>query len=125
MSLTGRWSGGNAGQVVTWELTQDGDRIAGSGSVIDSSGWTGKDGRVTGTLSGRTLSFNASYPIGTLSVAGCSARMEGTLAVQWVTPPTAAGGPMSPSTGWWSMSGAVSGRGCRGPVSGTLTLTKP
>jgi len=124
MSLAGTWRGGTTTESRVWRLTQVGERVSGSSSVVGSS-WTGEDGRVVGTLSGSSFGFSESYPVGSLSMPGCSTELGGVLRVDWKTPDTAAGIPptaVPPSGRRLSMSGFVQGRGCDGSFSSVVTL---
>src|SRR5215510_13067272 len=56
MSLAGTWREGTTAESRVWRLTQVWDTINGSSRIV-SSGWTGGDGRVVGTLSGSSFGF--------------------------------------------------------------------
>jgi hypothetical protein len=71
VNLSGTWSGGAVDSLrqvtMTWQLTQDGQKVAGTVVATTSVGapvYTG--GTVTGTLSGNTLAFTVAIPRGSI-----------------------------------------------------------
>jgi len=72
VKLSGTWSGGATDSLrpqltMTWQLTQDGQKVAGTVVATTSVGapvYTG--GTVTGTLSGNTLAFTVAIPRGSV-----------------------------------------------------------
>src|SRR5262249_60719981 len=86
-TVAGVWRGSNARLSLVWLLEQRGASITGSASIAGAGGWTSTDGSVTGTISGYTLFFEETHPLGTLSLPGCSAQVRGALQISSVAPP--------------------------------------
>jgi hypothetical protein len=101
--------------------------VNGTSQVTDSSGRSGRDGRVVGKFSGSRFSFNDTHEAGTLTT-DCSAELEGTLELHDVNSPRPSyppGYPVnapSPPPARTAMSGFVRGSACGSPFSGTITL---
>jgi len=117
-----------------WQLSQVGQSIAGTSRIAGKGGWSGSEGRVVGTIDGSTFVFDETHAPGTLSVAGCSAEVHGTLRVNVITPPVNTRPPSGerppvslppfslPPSATASMSGSVSGHGCTGDFDTTILL---
>ena len=84
--VAGTWSGSNQGLRLLWRLSQQGDDVTGT-SEIGNSGWTGRDGSVTGRITGSTFTFSETHPAGNLAEADCSAELAGTLEVRTIEVP--------------------------------------
>jgi hypothetical protein len=136
--MEGTWSGTNESVQLVWRLSQHGEDVTGTGEAI-GSGWTGREGRVEGKITGTTFTFSEIHPAGSLTVAGCSAELAGSLEVRTIqvpeqvsTPPpyspyyppyypTSPNNP--PSTIMQTvMSGVVRGTACGTPFSGMLSI---
>jgi len=136
--MTGTWSGTNESVNLAWRLSQHGDEVTGTSRVIGKGGWTGRDGRVEGTLSGSTFTFSETHPAGSLTEADCSAELAGTLEVRTIMVPAPGNTPPAyPPNTWYYpqnpynspvartvMSGVVSGTACGTPFSGMLSIYK-
>jgi hypothetical protein len=132
-SVTGTWSGGNDRVQLVWFLTQDGDSVSGTTQVTGSDGWTGRGGYLVGKINGSRFSFSDSHPVGTLTIGGCSAQLEGTLQLTRVLAPVGPprpyypGGPPiapPPMTTKSTLSGQLKGEACGHPLSGNVTIVK-
>jgi hypothetical protein len=131
-NMAGTWVGTNESVQLVWRLNQHGEDVTGTGQAI-GSGWTGRDGRVEGKITGSTFTFSETHPAGSVTVAGCSAELEGNLEVRTIQVPE------HPSTGPYYppyypppnppqtiprtvMSGVVHGTACGTPFSGMLRI---
>ena len=85
-NMEGTWSGTNESVQLVWRLSQHGEDVTGTGQAI-GSGWTGRDGRVEGKITGSTFTFSETHPAGSLTVAGCSAELAGNLEVRTILVP--------------------------------------
>ena len=135
--MGGTWSGTNQSLQLVWRLSQHGEDVTGTSEAIGNSGWTGRDGRVEGKITGSTFTFSETHPAGSLTEAGCSADLAGNLEVRTIlapepssTPAPYSFPPSYPSPGPPSMtartvmSGVVSGTACGTPFSGILSIYK-
>jgi hypothetical protein len=130
-SVAGTWSGGSDSMHLVWSLTQEGENVSGT-SQVSGRGWTGR-GRVVGTITGSTFTFNDTHPVGTLDVEGCSAEFRGALELRRIQAPVGTPrpyypgghpiGPPPPATRS-SMSGLVQGTACGNPFTGMITVVK-
>jgi hypothetical protein len=80
VDLTGSWAGAGDSFQVTWQLSQDGNRVTGTSRYSDSDGFAGQ-GTVSGTVSGGVFSFTNEYEAASASSRGCAERATGTLSV--------------------------------------------
>ena len=132
--MRGTWIGTNESVQLVWRLSQHGEDVTGTGQAI-GSGWTGRDGRVEGKITGTTFTFSETHPAGSLTVAGCSAELAGNLEVRTIQVPEPPSSPPPyyppyypppnnpPSTITRTvMSGVVSGTACGTPFSGMLSI---
>jgi hypothetical protein len=130
--MGGTWIGTNESVQLVWRLSQHGEDVTGTGQAV-GSGWTGRDGRVEGKITGSTFTFSETHPAGSLTVAGCSAELAGNLEVRTIEVPAypSTGGPYyppyypppnNPPTTRTVMSGVVSGTACGTPFSGMLSI---
>ena len=85
-NMAGTWVGTNESVQLVWRLSQHGEDVTGTGQAI-GSGWTGRDGRVEGRITGSTFTFSETHPAGSVTVAGCSAELEGNLEVRTIQVP--------------------------------------
>ena len=135
--MAGRWSGTNQSVNLVWRLSQHGDDVTGTSQAIGNSGWTGRDGRVAGKITGSTFTFSETHPAGSLSAADCSAELAGTLEVRTILEPVHPSPPPYPPSPYYPtypnnpstiartvMSGVVSGTACGTPFSGMLSIYK-
>ena len=132
-NMVGTWSGTNDSLQLVWRLSQHGEDVTGTGEAI-GSGWSGRDGRVEGKITGTTFTFSETHPAGSVTVAGCSAELAGNLEVRTIQVPEHpdTGGPYyppyyprpnPPSTITRTvMSGVVHGTACGTPFSGMLSI---
>jgi hypothetical protein len=131
-NMEGTWSGTNDSVQLVWRLSQHGEDVTGTGEAI-GSGWTGRDGRVEGKITGTTFTFSETHPAGSVTVAGCSAELAGNLEVRTIQVPEHPGNtgpyyppyypPNPPSTIIRTvMSGVVHGTACGTPFSGMLRI---
>jgi hypothetical protein len=138
--MGGTWSGTNDSVHLVWRLSQHGEDVTGTSQAIGNSGWTGRDGRVEGKITGTTFTFSETHPAGSLTVAGCSAELAGNLEAPttlvpahpstpppyppyYPSPPPYPNNP--PSTiARTVMSGVVTGTSCGTPFSGMLSIYK-
>ena len=123
---------------LVWQLKQDGESISGSGTIAGNGGWSGAEGRVEGTIAGSMFEFKETHAIGTLSVAGCSAQVQGRLRVDTITTPEILRVPPIPPVTYpghqpvvnlppntrMVMSGSVSGHACGGDFETAIALYK-
>ncbi len=136
--LTGTWRGYAANLSLVWQLKQDGETITGSSAIVGNGGWSGTGGRVDGTIAGSMFEFNETHAVGTLSVAGCSAQVQGTLQISTITIPDMPRSPEIPRVPYpghqpvvslppatrTEMSGSVSGHACGGDFETRIALYK-
>ena len=135
-NMGGTWSGTNESLQLVWRLSQHGEDVTGTGEAI-GSGWTGRDGRVEGKITGTTFTFSETHPAGSLTAAGCSAELAGNLEVRTILVPEypSTPGPYYPpyspppnnpplTIARTVMSGVVSGTACGTPFSGMLSIYK-
>ena len=96
-NMVGTWSGTNDSLQLVWRLSQHGEDVTGTGEAV-GSGWSGRDGRVEGKITGTTFTFSETHPAGSVTVAGCSAELEGNLEVRTIQVPEHpdTGGPNYP-----------------------------
>jgi len=132
-NMVGTWSGTNDSLQLVWRLSQHGEDVTGTGEAI-GSGWSGRDGRVEGKITGTTFTFSETHPAGSVTVAGCSAELEGNLEVRTIQVPEHPDNtgpyyppyyprPNPPSTITRTvMSGVVHGTACGTPFSGMLSI---
>ena len=132
-NMVGTWSGTNDSLQLVWRLSQHGEDVTGTGEAI-GSGWSGRDGRVEGKITGTTFTFSETHPAGSVTVAGCSAELEGNLEVRTIQVPEHPDNtgpyyppyyprPNPPSTITRTvMSGVVHGTACGTPFSGMLRI---
>jgi hypothetical protein len=130
--VEGTWSGTNESLQLVWRLSQHGEDVTGTGEAI-GSGWTGRDGRVEGKITGSTFTFSETHPAGSVTVAGCAAELEGNLQVRtFQVPEQPDTGPYYPpyypppnpreTITRTVMSGVVRGTACGTPFSGMLSI---
>ena len=143
--MGGTWSGTNQSVQLVWRLSQYGEDVTGTSEAIGNSGWSGRDGRVEGKLTGSTFTFSETHPAGSLTVAGCSVDLAGNLEVRTILVPARPSSPPPytyppyyptypnypaypndpPSTTTQTvMSGVVSGTACGTPFSEMLNIYK-
>jgi hypothetical protein len=130
-NMGGTWTGTNESLQVVWRLSQHGEDVTGTGEAI-GSGWSGRDGRVEGKITGTTFTFSETHPAGSVTVAGCSAELAGNLEVRTIQVPEHPNTgpyyppyypPPNPSTiPRTVMSGVVHGTACGTPFSGMLRI---
>jgi hypothetical protein len=135
--MGGTWIGTNESVQLIWRLSQHGEDVTGTGQAI-GSGWSGRDGRVEGKITGSTFTFSETHPAGSLTAAGCSAELAGNLEVRTILVPEPPSSPPPypyphyppypypnnpPSTHARTvMSGVVSGTACGTPFSEMLSI---
>ena len=68
--MGGTWSGTNQSLQLVWRLSQHGEDVTGTSEAIGNSGWTGRDGRVEGKITGSAFTFSETHPAGSLTEAG-------------------------------------------------------
>ena len=132
VSVAGTWRGGDGTLYLSWQLTQEGESVNGSSQVNGDGGWSAREGRVVGKISGSSFSFKDTHPLGSPPPASCSAELEGTLELHEIArvvpprPPYPSGYPINPpSTELRTiMSGFVKGSACGKPLSGMITLSR-
>ena len=129
--VSGTWRGVGDSLRLSWRLTQEGGSVNGTSQVASDSGWSAPEGRVVGTVSGSSFSFNDTHASGSSTTASCSAELEGTLELREIAPvepphpPYLTGSyPMDPPSEppRKVLSGLVTGTACGRPFSGTVTL---
>jgi hypothetical protein len=133
-NMEGTWSGTNESLQLVWRLSQHGEDVTGTGQAI-GSGWSGRDGRVEGKITGSTFTFSETHPAGSLTVAGCSAELAGNLEVRTIQvpehpspqpsyPPYYPNYPNNPPSmiARTVMSGVVRGTACGTPFSEMLSI---
>ena len=86
-NMGGTWRGTNDSVHLVWRLSQHGEDVTGTSQAIGNSGWTGRDGRVEARITGTTFTFSETHPAGSLTVAGCTAELEGNLEVRTIQVP--------------------------------------
>lgn len=114
LDLTGTWSGTHSDSLgsgtASWSISQVGNNVTGPATFTES-GITAR-GSATGTLSGNTLTFAFSFPVGSIPppFSGCAVTTNGTASGVTNT----------------SISGTYTGNNtCQGPLAnGRLTLAK-
>lgn len=134
--MGGTWIGTNDSLQLVWRLSQHGEDVTGTGQAI-GSGWTGRDGRVEGKITGTTFTFSETHPAGSVTVAGCSAELAGDLEVRTIQVPADPSTPPpyyppynpppnnpSSTIARKVMSGVVRGTACGTPFSGMLSIYK-
>ena len=132
-NMAGTWTGTNDSLQLVWRLSQHGEDVTGTGEAV-GSGWSGRDGRVEGKITGTTFTFSETHPAGSVTVAGCSAELAGNLEVRTIQVPEHPDNtgpyyppyyprPNPPSTITRTvMSGVVHGTACGTPFSGMLRI---
>ena len=85
-NMEGTWTGTNESVQLVWRLSQKGEDVTGTCEAV-GSGWTGRDGRVEGKITGSTFTFSETHPAGSLTAAGCSAELAGDLEVRTIQVP--------------------------------------
>jgi len=105
----GMMGGGSMMNGMSWQLSQDGTTVAGSMGFSEYQ--SGMMGAVSGTVSGNTLTFTMTMPMGSMPMAGCSATANGT---------------MQMNLSGKEMTGTYSGSdSCSGPfTNGQMTMTR-
>jgi hypothetical protein len=133
-AMEGTWIGTNESVQLIWRLSQHGEDVTGTSQAVGNSGWSGRDGRVEGRITGTTFTFSETHPAGSLTVAGCSAELAGNLEVRTIQvpehpttpqyPPYYPNYPNNPPSTITKtvMSGVVSGTACGSPFSGMLRI---
>jgi hypothetical protein len=86
INVAGTWNGNLATLLgtarVTWVLTQAGNAVTGTASVVDPTAGPLFNGPLSGSVSGSTLTYNVTIAAGGVPlVPGCSGRIDGTMAV--------------------------------------------
>jgi hypothetical protein len=130
VSVAGMWRGGDDTLRLSWRLRQEGESVNGSSQVTGDSGWSAREGRVVGKISGSSFNFNDTYPLDRPTTESCPAEFEGTLELHEIAqvvppqPPYPSGYPINPppTVRRTLMSGLVKGSVCGRPFSGMVTL---
>ena len=133
VSVAGTWRGEGHNLRLSWRLTQEGESVDGTSQVAGDTGWSAREGRVVGKVSGYSFSFSDTHASGSSTTANCAAEFEGTLELRQIAPVGPPSPPPYPAGYLFNqpsaaprmiLSGFVEGSACGTPFSGMVTLTR-